>query len=184
MSLFDTLIVQPIFNLLIAIYGLVPGGDFGVALIIFTILVRLIMWPLVKKQLHQTKVMRKIQPELKKIKAKAKGLVPFLTIGDPDLETSYEILRRLPQAGADAVVHAARQRLRDRVGDQECSDDVRVLDRRESQFLPKRRRQDRQRHAIDVVDDCQHEHHPDHQPANVLEAGFGARLLRQSRDRH
>lgn len=73
MSLFDTLIVQPIFNLLIAIYGLIPGGDFGIALIIFTILVRLIMWPLVKKQLHQTKVMRKIQPELKKIKAKAKG---------------------------------------------------------------------------------------------------------------
>lgn len=73
MSLFDTLIVQPIFNLLIAIYGILPGSDFGVALIIFTIIVRLAMWPLVKKQLHQTKVMRSIQPELKKIKAKAKG---------------------------------------------------------------------------------------------------------------
>lgn len=73
MSLFDTLVVQPIFNLLIAIYGLIPGGDFGISLIIFTILVRIIMWPLVRKQLHQTKVMRKIQPELKKIKAKAKG---------------------------------------------------------------------------------------------------------------
>lgn len=73
MSLFDTLIVQPIFNLLAAIYGLIPGGDFGISLIIFTIIVRLLMWPLVKKQLHQTKVMRAIQPELKKIKAKAKG---------------------------------------------------------------------------------------------------------------
>ena len=73
MSLFDTLIVQPIFNLLIAIYGILPGSDFGVALIIFTIIVRLAMWPLVKKQLHQTKVMRAIQPELKKIKAKSKG---------------------------------------------------------------------------------------------------------------
>lgn len=73
MSLFDTLIVQPIFNLLIAIYGILPGSDFGVALIIFTIIVRLAMWPLVKKQLHQTKVMRAIQPELKKIKTKAKG---------------------------------------------------------------------------------------------------------------
>ena len=73
MSLFDTLIVQPIFNLLIAIYGILPGSDFGIALIIFTIIVRLAMWPLVKKQLHQTKVMRSIQPELKKIKAKAKG---------------------------------------------------------------------------------------------------------------
>lgn len=73
MSLFDTLIVQPIFNVLLGIYGIVPGNDFGVALIIFTILVRLIMWPLIKKQLHQTKLMRKVQPELKKVKAKAKG---------------------------------------------------------------------------------------------------------------
>lgn len=73
MSLFDTLIVQPIFNLLVAIYGVIPGTDFGIALIIFTILTRLVMWPLVRKQLHQTKVMRSIQPELKKIKTKAKG---------------------------------------------------------------------------------------------------------------
>ncbi|MEO5499631.1 MAG: YidC/Oxa1 family membrane protein insertase, partial [Candidatus Saccharimonadales bacterium] len=73
MSLFDTLIVQPIFNLLAVIYGLLPGNDFGISLILFTILVRLLMWPLVKKQLHQTKLIRKLQPELKKIKAKAKG---------------------------------------------------------------------------------------------------------------
>lgn len=73
MSLFDTLIVQPIFNLLALIYGLLPGSDFGISLILFTVLVRLLMWPLVKKQLHQTKMMRGLQPELKKIKAKAKG---------------------------------------------------------------------------------------------------------------
>lgn len=73
MSLFDTLIVQPIFNLLALIYGLLPGGDFGISLILFTVIVRLAMWPLVKKQLHQTKLMRKLQPELKKLKAKTKG---------------------------------------------------------------------------------------------------------------
>jgi YidC/Oxa1 family membrane protein insertase len=73
MNLFDLILVQPIFNILIFIYGIIPGQDFGVALIIFTIFVRLLMWPLIKKQLHQTKVMRQIQPELVKIKAKAKG---------------------------------------------------------------------------------------------------------------
>lgn len=73
MNIFDLLITQPIFNLLAIIYGLLPGSDFGVALIIFTILVRLAMWPLIKKQLHQTKVQREIQPELKKIKQKAAG---------------------------------------------------------------------------------------------------------------
>lgn len=73
MSFFDTLIVQPIFNVLMAIYGLLPGNDFGLSIIIFGVLVRLLMWPLIKKQLHQTKVMKAVQPELKKIKAKAKG---------------------------------------------------------------------------------------------------------------
>ena len=73
MTFFDTLIVQPIFNLIMVIYTIIPGNDFGISLIIFGVLVRLLMWPLIKKQLHQTKVMRAIQPELKKIKAKAKG---------------------------------------------------------------------------------------------------------------
>lgn len=73
MSLFDVLILQPIFNALMVLYSVVPGGDFGVAVILFTIIVRLLMWPLIKKQLHQVKAMRKLQPELLQIKKKAKG---------------------------------------------------------------------------------------------------------------
>ena len=73
MNLFDLIVVQPIFNLLIAIYSVVPGADFGIALIIITIIIRLLLWPLVKKQLHQVKAMRKIQPELARIKKDAKG---------------------------------------------------------------------------------------------------------------
>lgn len=71
--MFTTLIVQPIFNLLVLIYALIPGHNFGLAIILFTIVVRLLMWPLVKKQLHQAKAMRKLQPELKKIKKAAAG---------------------------------------------------------------------------------------------------------------
>jgi YidC/Oxa1 family membrane protein insertase len=71
--MFTTLIAQPIFNLLVAIYALLPGHNFGLAIIIFTIIIRLLLWPLLKKQLHQTKVMRKVQPELKKIKQQTKG---------------------------------------------------------------------------------------------------------------
>ena len=75
MSIFDRLLTQPIFNLLALIYNFV--ADFGVAIIIMTILVRLLLWPLVKKQLHQTKLMRSIQPELKQIKKK-KFLFPTM----------------------------------------------------------------------------------------------------------
>lgn len=73
MNIFDLLIVQPIFNLLIALYSIIPGGDFGVSVILFTILVRFALYPLLKRQLHQTKLMRKLQPELKRIKKSTKG---------------------------------------------------------------------------------------------------------------
>lgn len=71
--MFDVIVVQPIFNLLIFIYSLIPGGDFGIALVIFTIIVRILMWPLLKKQLHQSRIMQKLQPELVRIKKEAKG---------------------------------------------------------------------------------------------------------------
>ncbi len=71
--MFTTFIVQPIFNLLVLIYAILPGHNFGLALIIFTIIIRLLLWPLVKKQLHQAKAMRKLQPEIKKIKQETKG---------------------------------------------------------------------------------------------------------------
>lgn len=71
--MFNTLIVQPVFNLLVLIYALLPGHNFGLTIIIFTIIVRLLMWPLVKKQLHHAKAMRELQPELKRIKKETKG---------------------------------------------------------------------------------------------------------------
>lgn len=70
-ALIDILIVRPIVNILFLIYSVV--GDFGVAIIIFTIIVKLAMWPLIKKQMAQTRAMREIQPELAKIKKNAKG---------------------------------------------------------------------------------------------------------------
>ncbi len=72
-NVFTTVIAQPIFNLLVFIYALLPGHNFGLAIIIFTVVVRLLMWPLLKKQLRQVKVMREIQPELKRIKKAANG---------------------------------------------------------------------------------------------------------------
>jgi len=71
--LFNLVIVQPIFNILLAIYALIPGGDFGIAVIILTIIIRMALYPLVKKQLHQSRMMRKLQPELKRIKKENKG---------------------------------------------------------------------------------------------------------------
>jgi YidC/Oxa1 family membrane protein insertase len=72
-SVFQVFIIKPIFNLLVLIYAILPGHNFGLAIIIFTVIVRLLMWPLIKKQLHQAKAMREMQPEIKRIKAETKG---------------------------------------------------------------------------------------------------------------
>ena len=73
MNIFELFVVQPIFNLLLFIYSVLPGADFGIAIIIFTIIIRFALYPLVVRQLHQVKAMRKLQPELKRIKAASKG---------------------------------------------------------------------------------------------------------------
>jgi len=72
-NIFELVVVQPIFNLLMVLYAIIPGHDFGVAIIIFTIIVRFCLYPLTKRTLHQSKMMRKLQPQLKRIKKEAKG---------------------------------------------------------------------------------------------------------------
>jgi YidC/Oxa1 family membrane protein insertase len=122
----ETFLVRPIFNVLTFIYGVIPGHNLGLAIIIFTIVVRMVMWPLVKKQLYHAKAMRELQPEIRKIKQQTKGdrrkesmmvmalykereLNPFAPIGVlllqlPVLLALYAVLRRIidnPQSVID-----------------------------------------------------------------------------------
>lgn len=71
--MFNTLLVQPLFNLLLVIYALIPGHDLGIGIIILTVLVRLLVWPLVTKQLHSQKAMAQLAPDIAKVREKAKG---------------------------------------------------------------------------------------------------------------
>lgn len=66
--MFNTFITQPVFNILVTIYSLLPGHDFGVTILLFSLLARVVMWPLIKKQLNHSKEMKKLQPELAKIR--------------------------------------------------------------------------------------------------------------------
>lgn len=70
--MFTLIFVQPLFNILIALYALLPGHDFGVAVIGLTVLVRLALWPLVTRQLHSQKAMQRIQPDVNRIRAQYK----------------------------------------------------------------------------------------------------------------
>jgi len=65
--------VQPEINLLVFFYSAIPAHDFGIAIILLTIVVRLIVWPLQSQTLRNQKALNKIQPEIKAIQAKYKN---------------------------------------------------------------------------------------------------------------
>lgn len=70
--MFHTLFYQPIFNLLVYIYNILPGHDLGAAIIVLTLIVRLVLYPLSKKSIQYQKELQEINPEIEKIKEKYK----------------------------------------------------------------------------------------------------------------
>lgn len=52
---------------------MLPGHDFGIAVIILTLIIRFAMWPLTGKQLRSQKKMQALQPEIAKLKVQAAG---------------------------------------------------------------------------------------------------------------
>jgi YidC/Oxa1 family membrane protein insertase len=69
---YHTIIFNPIYNFLIGLFALAPWIDAGIAVIIVTLVVRLILYPLSKKAVVAQVQMQMIGPEIQKIKEKYK----------------------------------------------------------------------------------------------------------------
>ncbi len=71
--LFNTFLYEPIINALIFLYNTVAFGDFGIAIIIMTIIVSLCLAPMRQKTLRQQAITQKIRPEILKIQKEHKN---------------------------------------------------------------------------------------------------------------
>ena len=69
-NIYFTILYQPLFNLLVFFYNLIP--DIGVAIILLTIVVKAILWPLSHKALKSQKALQNLQPKMEAIKEKYK----------------------------------------------------------------------------------------------------------------
>lgn len=67
-NIFTTLFFQPILNLLIFLYNIIPFNDFGVAIILMTVIIKLIFWPLGGKAIKSQKALQDLQPKIDEIK--------------------------------------------------------------------------------------------------------------------
>ena len=68
-NIWDTVLYQPLLNALAFLVSVIPGGDVGVAVIVLTILVKIILFPLSQKSIESQAQMSILTPELNKIKA-------------------------------------------------------------------------------------------------------------------
>lgn len=70
-ALFNAIIYQPIFNLFVWLYSIIP--DVGAVILIVTLVVKIILYPLTKKSIQAQKELTDLQPKLEALKQKHKG---------------------------------------------------------------------------------------------------------------
>ena len=68
-NIWNVVLYQPLLNALAFLVSVVPGGDVGIAVIILTILVKIVLFPLSQKSIESQAKMSILTPELNKIKA-------------------------------------------------------------------------------------------------------------------
>ncbi len=67
-QLFNAILYQPILNLFIGLYDILPGHDLGIVILLITVVVRLILYPLTSSSIKAQKAMQELQPKLEAIK--------------------------------------------------------------------------------------------------------------------
>lgn len=72
-EIFKILLYQPLFNALVLLYEALPGGDFGIAVIVLTLGIKVLFYPLGAQGLKSQKQLQDLQPKLKAIQEQLKG---------------------------------------------------------------------------------------------------------------
>jgi len=68
-QLYNEILYRPLANALVFLTALVPGHDVGLAIILLTLLVRIIIFPLTHRSLVTQLKLKELEPEISKIKA-------------------------------------------------------------------------------------------------------------------
>ncbi len=72
-AFFHTVFYNPIYNALVAFIAVVPGSDVGVAVILLTIAIRLVLLPFSLSASRTQRAMKVLEPRIKELKEKHKG---------------------------------------------------------------------------------------------------------------
>jgi len=71
-NIFTVIFYQPVLNLLVFFYNILPGHDIGLVIVALTITIKLILWPLSQKALKSQHAISKLQPKIKELQSQHK----------------------------------------------------------------------------------------------------------------
>lgn len=71
-EIFTAVLYQPLYNLLIWFYNVIPGNDLGIAIIFLTIFVKILLYPLFTQSIKSQKALSEIQPKVDELNKKYK----------------------------------------------------------------------------------------------------------------
>ena len=95
---FNFILYKPLFNALIILYNSIPGHDFGISIIILTVAIRILLYPIVSKSVKSQKVLQDLQPKIEEIQKKFKGYgfeIEYVSESDGVLQTSTKRILQL-----------------------------------------------------------------------------------------
>src|SRR3989338_11082305 len=72
-AIYNEILYRPLFNAMVYLQGLIPGGDLGLTIVILTVLIRLIFMPLSLKTIRSQKLLKELAPKIEEVKAKFKN---------------------------------------------------------------------------------------------------------------
>lgn len=73
MSIFNEILFRPLFNITVFLYNILPWNDFGLAIIVLTVIIKFIFLPLTTKSIRSQKKLSQLNPQIQQIKEKYKN---------------------------------------------------------------------------------------------------------------
>lgn len=90
-ELFETLLYYPFFNTLVVFYTILPIHDLGISIILLTLIVKALLWPISHHQLKAQKSLMELQPKIKELQERYKDDKQALGLAQMKLFSEHKV---------------------------------------------------------------------------------------------
>src|SRR3989344_3471144 len=73
LGIYNEILYRPLFNIMVYLQNVIPGGDLGITIIILTIVIRVLFMPLSLKTINSQKMLKELTAKIEELKTKFKN---------------------------------------------------------------------------------------------------------------